>query len=361
MSLFEKAKKDIVEVSSELDEQIWAHINDLTKPPGALGELEQVAFRFARIRRETIPAVPKKRLYTFAGDHGVTEEGVSAFPAEVTVQMVANMMQGGAAINVFGRHVDCDVQVVDVGVNADLSAMEGVLHRKVRMGTRNMVTEAAMTEAEVMQALEVGIALALDAAADGVTLMGTGEMGIGNTTPAAALMHVLLPCDLKQIVGRGTGVDDVGLQRKRDAIAAAVRLHSLDGNDQDPLLALQKVGGLEIAALTGLMLGCAAKRIAVVVDGFISSAAALVACKLNPATSDYLLFSHLSAEQGHRRFVEGLGVRPILDLGFRLGEGTGAALAMSLVDASVKMMREMATFSSAGVSTALEESGEGAA
>ena len=363
MPLLKQTLSEIAPVSSKLDDAIQNHLNDLTKPVGALGQLEDVAFRYARIREAIVPGLPTKRLYTFAADHGVVEEGVSAFPAAVTPQMVVNMLHGGAAINVFGRHVNCDVRVVDIGVDADLSEFKGLIHRKVRRGTGNMVHEAAMTTAETLDAIGVGIQLAHDAANDGVTIVGTGEMGIGNTTASAAIMHVLLPCGLSEITGRGTGIDDAGLQRKRNAIAAAVRRHRLQPSKKrfDPLVALASVGGLEIAGITGLILGAASRRLGVVVDGFISSAAALVAYRLKPEISDYLFFSHRSAEQGHRRFLEEMQAQPLLDLGFRLGEGTGAALAMSLIDAAVKMSREMATFSSAGVSDEHTADNEGAA
>jgi nicotinate-nucleotide--dimethylbenzimidazole phosphoribosyltransferase len=364
MDLLKNTVESITPVNDDMDAAILAHINDLTKPPGSLGELEQVAFRFARINRQIKPDIPLKRLYTFAADHGVTEQGVSAFPKEVTVQMVANMLGGGAAINVFGKHVGCDVCVVDIGVDGDLSNMKGLIHRKIRRGTANMVNTAAMSRDEAVSAIEVGIDLANAAVKDGITLIGTGEMGIGNTTPSAALMHVLLPCPLKDIVGRGTGVDDAGMQRKTDTIRRAVVQHQLNdenAKDMDPIDVLSRIGGLEIAGIAGLLLGCAANGICAVVDGFISSAGALLACRISPHVADYLFFSHLSAEQGHQMFMREMQLRPLLNLGFRLGEGTGAALAMGLVDASVKMLREMATFSSAGVSGELEGSDAGAA
>ncbi|MBN2714783.1 MAG: nicotinate-nucleotide--dimethylbenzimidazole phosphoribosyltransferase [Deltaproteobacteria bacterium] len=363
MTLIDTTIRRIHPIPLALDDAIKRHINDLTKPVGSLGQLEEAGFRYARIRQQVIPDMPVKRLYTFAADHGVVEEGVSAFPGEVTKQMVSNMVNGGAAINVFGRHVGCDVRIVDIGVNGDLSEIGGLIHRKIRHGTGNMVSGPAMHPDEMLAALQVGVELADEAAQDGVTLMGTGEMGIGNTTASAALMHVLLPCALDGIIGRGTGIDDAGLQRKRTAIAAAVKRHGLTTNkgDEDPLKTLSTVGGLEIAGLAGLILGSAAHRIAILIDGFISSAAALVACRLCPSIADYLFFSHLSAERGHRTFLKEMGAKPLLDLGFRLGEGTGAALSMSLIDAAVKMMREMATFSSAGVSGEVNSVDEGAA
>ena len=363
MTLLTQTIQMIQPVSEELDDKIKNHIDDLTKPLGALGKLEELAFRYARIRAQVVPEMPIKRLYTFAADHGVNDEGVSAYPKEVTLQMVANMAQGGAAINVFGRHATCDVKVVDIGVDGDLTSFDGVMHYKIRRGTRNFKTSPAMDISEAISAMEVGIRLAGDANTDGVTLMGTGEMGIGNTTAASALMQVLLPCKIEEIVGRGTGIDDDGIARKRAVIDSAIKYHGLnDGNTaSDPLQVLAAVGGLEIAGMAGLILGCAANRVAVIIDGFIASAAALVAFRLAPEISDYLIFSHQSAEQGHRLFLKEMQVRPLFDLGLRLGEGTGAALAMNLVDAAIKMMREMATFSSAGVSGELAITDEGAA
>jgi nicotinate-nucleotide--dimethylbenzimidazole phosphoribosyltransferase len=296
----------------------------------------------------TTPRLGKKRIVTFAGDHGIAAEGVSAYPSEVTPQMVYNMLSGGAAINVLVRHEGADLKVVDIGVAAPLEATSDLVRRKVKPGTNNMSKGPAMSDDEAIQAIQVGVELALAADDDGVTLLGTGEMGIANTTPSSALYASLIPCPVVEVTGRGTGIDDARLQNKIKVIERA-----LDVNARfciDPLKTLAAVGGLEIAGICGLILGAASRRLPVVVDGFISSAAALVAIRLRESIGDYLFFSHCSAEAGHRTFFERLGIRPILDLDMRLGEGTGAALAMNVIEAAVKIYNEMATFDSAGVS-----------
>jgi len=257
-------------------------------------------------------------------------------------------LAGGAAVNVLARHAGVEVQVVDIGVETPLEDAEGLLKRKVRRGTANIVEGPAMTVEEVEQAIEVGIELALKAAAEGVTLIGTGDMGIGNTTPSSAIFAVLLPCDLKEITGRGSGIDADTLAHKIAVIERAIVVNKV--HLTDPVNALAAVGGLEIAGICGLVLGAASRRIPVVVDGFISSAGALVACRICPHVKDYLFFSHLSAEVGHAVFFKYFNARPILDLGMRLGEGTGAVLAIFVIEAAVKIYNEMATFDSAGVS-----------
>lgn len=325
-----------------------ARLDDLTKPPGSLGRLEQVARRLAAIQGTVRPAVRHKRVYTLAGDHGVTEEGVSAFPREVTPQMVLNFLDGGAAINVLTRHVGAEIQVVDVGVDHDFGGVEGLVHAKVARGTRNLARGPAMTREEALRALGVGVDLASRAADEGVDLLGIGEMGIGNTTPASALLAAFTGLSPDDVVGRGTGVDDQGLTRKADAIR-----RGLEANRPDPadaLDVLHKLGGFEIAGMAGICLGAAARRVPVVVDGFISTSAALVASRLAPAVGEYLFLSHLSQERAHVRMVEHLQQEPLLILELRLGEGTGAALAMSILEASAKILSEMATFGEAGVS-----------
>jgi nicotinate-nucleotide--dimethylbenzimidazole phosphoribosyltransferase len=296
----------------------------------------------------TTPRLGKKRIIAFAGDHGVAAEGVSAFPSEVTPQMVHNMLAGGAAINVLAKHVGADLLVVDIGVADPLEDASGLVRKKVKAGTDNISTGPAMTEEEAIQAIQVGVDLANTAADDGVTLLGTGEMGIGNTTPSSALYTSLIPCSVAEVTGRGTGIDDAGLQNKMNVIERALEVngHLLT----DPLRTLAALGGMEIASICGLILGAAGRRLPVLVDGFISSAAALVAIRLREPVSDYLFFSHCSAEAGHRTFFDRMAIRPILDLDLRLGEGTGGALAMHVVEAAVKIYNEMATFDSAGVS-----------
>ena len=348
MSLLQKTIESIAPVDRFLVETAIARLDHLTKPPRSLGRLEEIAVRYCLMKNTTAPRLGPKRIYTFAGDHGVSEEGVSAYPQEVTAQMVMNMTSGGAAINVLARHAHADVRVVDVGVNHSLDHAHGVIRRKTRYGTANIAQGPAMDMTEAQKAIEVGIDLALRAYDDGIAILGTGEMGIGNTTPSSAVMAMLLPSAVENIVGRGTGIGDDVLEKKVDVVRRALTVNNerLD----TPLSTLAAVGGLEIAGIAGLVLGAASRRIPVVVDGYISSAGALVACRLCDAAKGYLFYSHLSAEAGHRRFFEIMEIQPLLDLGMRLGEGTGAALAMLLVEAGVKIYNEMATFDSAGIS-----------
>ena len=338
----------ITPADRNLEPKIRAHLDNLTKPPGSLGELENLAIRYCLMTDTVSPQMGKKRIVTFAGDHGVADEGVSAFPSEVTPQMVYNMLAGGAGINVLARHVGADLQVVDIGVADPLEGGSNLVRRKVKPGTANMSRGPAMTREEAVQAILVGVELAHAAADDGVTLLGTGEMGIANTTPSSALYASLIPCPVVEVTGRGTGIDDTRLQHKIKVIERSLEVNGslLD----DPLSTLAAVGGLEIAGICGLILAAAGRKLPIVVDGFISSAAALVAMRLRESVGSYLFFSHCSAEAGHRTFFERLGIRPILDLNLRLGEGTGAALAMHLIEGAVKIYNEMATFDSAGVS-----------
>ena len=338
----------ITPVDRSLEPEICAHLDNLTKPPGSLGELEDLATRYCLMTDTISPRMGKKRIITFAGDHGVANEGVSAFPREVTPQMVYNMLAGGAGINVLARHVGADLQVVDIGVADPLEGASKIVRRKVKPGTDNMSRGPAMTSEEAVKAIQVGMELAHAAADDGVTLLGTGEMGIANTTPSSALYASLIPCPVVEVTGRGTGIDDTRLQHKIKIIERSLEINA--ARLDDPLSTLAAVGGLEIAGICGLILAAAGRKLPVVVDGFISTAAALVAMRLSESVIDYLFFSHCSAEAGHRTFFERLGIRPILDLSLRLGEGTGAALAMHLIEGAVKIYNEMATFDSAGVS-----------
>lgn len=323
-------------------------LDQLTKPRGSLGRLEELAAWYVAVRQEFMPTMEKKVVVIFAGDHGVVAEGVSAYPQEVTFQMVANFVRGGAGINVLARHVGAEVQVVDIGVNYDFAGMPGLLHRKVAPGTRNLAREAAMSREEAIAALTVGIEVAHAAIDQGADVLATGEMGIGNTTPAAALAAAFTGQTAAAVTGRGTGVDDQTYQHKVQVIERALTVHRPDPGK--PLEVLAKLGGLEIAGLTGLILGAATRRRPVLVDGFIATAGALVAVNLCPAVRDYLQAAHQSAEQGHRLVLEALGLRPLLQLDMRLGEGTGAALGLSLLEAGLKIYREMATFAEAGVS-----------
>jgi nicotinate-nucleotide--dimethylbenzimidazole phosphoribosyltransferase len=338
----------ITPVDRSLEPEIRAHLDNLTKPVGSLGFLEDLAANYCLITGTSTPKLGKKRVVTFAGDHSVATEGVSAYPSEVTPQMVYNMLAGGAAINVLAKHVGADLQVVDIGVADPLDGASKIIRRKVKPGTDNMSRGPAMTKEEAIQAIRVGVELAHAAADDGVTLLGTGEMGIANTTPSSALYAVLIPCQVAEVTGRGTGIDDTRFQHKITVIERSIEVNA--SMLHDPLSTLAAVGGLEIAGICGLILGGAVRNLPVVVDGFISSAAALVAMRLSESVIDYLFFSHCSAEAGHRTFFERLGIRPILDLDLRLGEGTGAALAMHVIEGAVKIYQKMATFDSAGVS-----------
>lgn len=328
--------------------QAQARLDRLTKPIGSLGRLEELAARYVMITGEVNPKVPRGVVFTFAADHGVTAEGVSAYPSAVTPQMVLNFLRGGAGVNVLARHVGIEVRVVDIGVDFDFEAAPELIHRKVMPGTKNLMVESAMSSAQAEQAIQVGIDLATEAAQEGIGLIGTGEMGIGNTTASSAIAAVMTHRSVFEVTGRGTGIDDASHAHKIDVIQRALDMHRLDSADAMEVLA--KVGGLEIGGLTGLMLGAAAARIPVVLDGFIAGAAALIAVSLQPCCKDYLIASHRSVERGHQAILDHLGLKPLFDLDLRLGEGTGACLGMSLVFAAIKILTEMATFDEAGVS-----------
>ncbi len=319
----------------------------LTKPPGSLGRLEEIANRVAAIQSDVTPRITGKRIYVVAGDHGVTSEGVSAYPPEVTAQMVDNFLRGGAAINVLARAGGIEVRIVDAGVNADLTDRDGLIHAKVMCGTDNFAVGPAMTHAEAEACVAAGIELARVAASDGIQLLGVGEMGIGNTTAASAITAVLLKCDPEMVTGRGTGIDDEGLAHKIAVIRRAVEVNKPAATDAMEILA--KVGGAEIGVMAGIVLGAAASHLPVVADGFISTTAAALALTLQPNARDFLFIGHKSAESGHVALINFIGEQPLLDLSMRLGEGTGAALAMHVVEAATKLLCEMATFADAGV------------
>lgn len=323
-------------------------LDQLTKPRGSLGQLEEIAKRYVAIVENIHPRIQKKVIYTFAGDHGVVAEGVSAYPKDVTAQMVYNFLRQGAAINVLAGHAGAKVVVIDIGVDHQFEPTEGLVIRKVARGTGNITRGPAMPREQALQAIAVGLEMADHAKNQKADLVGTGDMGIGNTTPSSAILAVMTGLPVDQVTHRGTGVDDVGLVRKIKTIEKALEIHSPDS--RDPLDVLSKVGGFEIGGIAGLIIGCAGHRIPVVVDGFISTAGAMIAVALNPRTREYLFASHKSAEEGHHFMWEYIGQKPILDLSLRLGEGTGAALAMSIIEASLKVLSEMATFAEAGVS-----------
>jgi nicotinate-nucleotide--dimethylbenzimidazole phosphoribosyltransferase len=323
-----------------------ALLDDKTKPRRSLGRLEDLACQIAAVRGVAVPPLPTAAVVVMAADHGVSEEGVSAYPSEVTGQMLANFAAGGAAINVLARQAGARLLVVDLGTRG--APVPGVLERRVGPGTANFTRGPAMSRAQAEQALDAGIAVAAALADEGVDLIALGEMGIGNSTAASALTAALLALAPEEVTGRGTGIDDAGWRRKVDAVHRGLAANHPD--PADPLGVLAALGGFEIAGLAGVALGAAARRVPVLVDGFIAGVAALVAARLAPPLAGHLIASHRSVEVGHRAVLAALGTRPLLDLDLRLGEGTGAALALPLVEAAVRLLHEMATFSGAGVS-----------
>ena len=355
-------RRSISEITSAIESpsEQWlalarARLDVLTKPRGSLGMLEDIAAKMVSIRKGTFALPLQKAVYVFAADHGITAEGVSAYPREVTGQMLLNFLSQGAAINVLAKLHRVEVHVVDVGVDADFDGVDGLLRRKVRRGTRNMLREAAMTDAELAQALEIGWKLAEDAAAQGTSLVAVGEMGIGNTTVASAITAVLTNEPVARVTGRGTGLDADAQVHKQQIVEAVIQKHfgAIEASSKpDPLEVLRCVGGLEIAAMTGLILAAAQNGIAIVADGFISTAAAAIAFALEPRVKGYLFAGHQSEEPGHRVLLEYIGLKPILSLNMRLGEGTGAVLAMPIIESAMCLYNEMATFASAGVSEA---------
>ena len=320
----------------------------LTKPPGSLGRLEALSVQLAGITGQARPQVERKAVIILVGDHGVVAEGVSAYPSDVTAQMVLNFVRGGAAINALARQAGAQVIVADVGIAADLPPHLDVLDYKIARGTANFAEGPAMSRQQAARAIQAGVEIVSDQIDQGLDLVATGEMGIGNTTPASAITAVYTGRPVAEVTGRGTGVDDEGLARKVEVIEGALAQHQPDPGD--PLGVLAAVGGFEIGAVAGVCLGAASRRVPVVVDGFISAAGALIAAALCPAVKPYLIASHLSVERGHGALWRTLGLTPLLDLDLRLGEGTGAALAMHLVDAACRILSEMATFADAGVS-----------
>jgi nicotinate-nucleotide--dimethylbenzimidazole phosphoribosyltransferase len=324
-------------------------LNNLIKPPGSLGRLEPLIIQMAGILGAVLPTVAPATVLIFAGDHGVTAEGVSAYPSDVTPQMVINFLRGGAAINALAGNAGAKVVVVDAGM-AHAVVHPDLVVRTVRPGTANMVKGPAMSRAEAEHALRVGMEVARTEIARGANCLLLGEMGIGNTTPSAAMLAAFSGRAPGDVCGRGTGLDDAGVLRKVRAVQTALAVNQPDPGD--PIDVLAKVGGLEIGALAGAMLAAAAERVPVVLDGFIVGVAALLACRMAPRTGAFLIASHCSAERGHRLVLELLGLKPLVELDLRLGEGSGAALALPLLQAACRVMRDMATFAEAGVSGA---------
>jgi nicotinate-nucleotide--dimethylbenzimidazole phosphoribosyltransferase len=348
MSLLEKTIEEIRPIDPAWISVAQKRQLELTKPPGSLGRLEEIANRCAAIRESFVLTAAHPQIVLFAADHGICAEGVSPYPQEVTAQMVLNFLRGGAAINALARAGNIELKVVDAGVLTPLPRSDELISRRAAAGTRNFCKEPAMTEGEMHAALDVGIDLAHDAALSGCDLLGFGEMGIGNTTTASAITSALTGHPVEEVLGRGAGADDACLFRKRSAIERALTLHASELGS--PLGILCCVGGLELAAMCGFCLGAAARRIPVVTDGFIATAAAALASGLCPASTGYLFASHQSVEPGHAYLLRALEQEPLLNLGMRLGEGTGAALAMKIIQAAIAAFTQMATFASAAVS-----------
>jgi nicotinate-nucleotide--dimethylbenzimidazole phosphoribosyltransferase len=333
--------------NAELQQKLQAKIDNKTKPVGSLGRLERLALQAGLVQQSLDPGLRRPAMLVFAGDHGIATSGVSPYPQEVTRQMVLNFLAGGAAINVFARQNGMAVRVVDAGVNHDFGQVDGLMDAKIGFGTRNFLEAPAMTRAECEAAIRQGAEIAAHEIEQGSNVLGFGEMGIGNTSSASIITSKLCGLPLEQCVGRGTGLDDLGLQKKRELLAAAIARHDIQN---DSLAVLATFGGFEIAMMTGAMLAGAERRALLLIDGYIATSALLVAATLYPAIKDYCVFAHESGEPGHARQLAWLGVEPLLSLDMRLGEGTGAALAYPLVQAAVNFINEMASFESAGVS-----------
>ena len=331
-----------------LMKQVQARLDSLTKPRGSLGRLEELAKQIVSITANLSPRIEKKAIIIMTADHGVVEEGISAYPGEVTPQMVYNFLNDGAAINVLARHIGAEVLVVDVGVAADFQEHQSLMLEKIDYGTKNMVKGPAMTDEQAVKSLEVGIEAAEEMIKKGYDIIATGDMGIGNTTASSAIAAVICRTDVESVTSYGTGIDDRCLENKINVIKKAISVNKPDA--ADGIDVLSKVGGFEIGGIAGIILGCASGRTPVVIDGFISGAGALIAAAISPDSTNYMIASHCSSEKGHRIVLDRLGLKPLFDFDMRLGEGTGAAIGISIIEASVKILNEMATFSQAGVS-----------
>lgn len=340
----------IEKIDFSLSKEAQRRLDNLTKPKGSLGRLEEIAKKVVCITGDFQPMGKNKVVFVMAADHGVAEENVSAYPQEVTAQMVYNFLRGGAGINVLSRHIGVKVVVVDMGVKEKLKVKNDKLKiRKINYGTKNITKGPAMKKSEAIKSLNVGIEVFEEEYKKSkVDLVAVGEMGIANTTSSSAITAVICKKAVEEVAGRGTGVDDLTLKNKIKVIKKALKLNKPDS--EDGIDVLSKVGGFEIGGMAGVILGAVSKRIPVVIDGFISSAGALIASVLEPKIKDYLFAGHISEEKGHKVILEYLGLKPILDLNLRLGEGTGAVLAMNIIEAGIKILNEMATFEEAGVS-----------
>jgi len=337
-------------ISDQWIDKAKKRLDNLVKPKGSLGRLEEFAARIVAIKEQETLSLGKKAVFVFAGDHGVVEEGISAYPQDVTKGMVENFLSGVAGINVLARAAGAEVYVVDVGVNGNIERESPYLiKKKIRNGTGNIAQGPAMSIKEAKEAISVGIEMADMARQKGIDIVAAGDMGIGNTTPSSAMFCAMLGIEPEDMVGKGTGIDDLRLRKKIEVVKRALEVNRDSIEKADPVEILSAIGGLEIAGICGLCIGGAKNRLLVLVDGFISCAGALVAMKFKPEIRDYLFFSHCSAEKGHRLFFEKIKEKPILDLEMRLGEGTGAALAMHIIECAVRLYNEMATFEEVGI------------
>ena len=353
MKLLNQTIQAIKRPDHEIMTKAMTRLAQQARPAGSLGVMEGLSARLAGIAGTLDVRLADKIIIACAGDHGVVAEGVSLFPQEVTAQMVYNFVKEGASINVLARHAGARVKVADIGVNHDFDPELPIFHKKIRKGTGNFALEPAMTYKEAVCSIEAGIEIINTLKKEGpVDILGTGDMGIGNTTPSTAIIAAFSGLGVELLASRGTGIDDNGLQKKILTIEKGLKLHNPDPND--PIDVLAKVGGFEIGALAGLVLGSAALGIPVVCDGLISTAGALIACEMEPLAREYLFASHNSVETGHSFMFERLGIKPILDLEFRLGEGTGAAIAMELMDAATRVLADIKTFEEVGIDNAQE-------
>jgi nicotinate-nucleotide--dimethylbenzimidazole phosphoribosyltransferase len=343
--------KEIAELNGDSMEKAQDRLNNLTKPLGSLGRLEELAKQISGITGSLNPDISKKLIIVMAADHGVVDEGVSAYPKEVTPQMVYNFLNGGAGINVLSNHVGADVVVVDAGVAADFTTLgsnPNFISKKIAFGTENMIKGPAMSMDQARQALEIGVTIAHQMIEEGYGIIGTGDMGIGNTTASSAIASCICGVDAALVTGYGTGIDQEGFNRKVDIIRQVIEVNKPDASNGFDVLA--KIGGFEIGGIAGVILGCASRKVPVVIDGFISGAGALIAESIAPKCRDYMIASHCSVEKGHKIMLEKLGMKPLFNFDMRLGEGTGAVLGISIAEASMKILNEMATFGEAGVS-----------
>ncbi len=353
MNRLKKTIERIKKIDTELIEKTQERLDNLTKPQGSLGRLEELAKQVVGITGKENPQFKDKVIFTMAGDHGVTEEGVSAFPKEVTPQMVYNFIDGGAGINVLARHIGARVVVVDMGVADTITASNPNLKiKKIALGTKNMLLRPAMTRDEAIRSIESGIESFEEELSKGIDIAGTGDMGIGNTTPSSAIVAAVTNTPVKDVTGRGTGIDDKTLRLKIAIIEKALAINK--PNPKDGIDMVSKIGGFEIGGIAGIILAAASNRVPVVIDGFISGAGALIAYLLEPKIKEYMIPAHSSVERGHKAIFNFIGIDPILDLNLRLGEGTGAALGINIIEAGVKILSEMATFKSASVSEKME-------